>query len=119
MDFLTKWGIFNTRLSHPEKGGLRGSLTEEELEKVLATYVKGLLSPGPDGVITELLKDSTCTERRVILRWINGVLTAEESDLRLSVKEVHGLVALLHKDGGSTDRASDYRPVVLLKPCFS
>ena len=113
MDFLTKWGVFNTRLARPEKGGLRGTLTEEELEKVLSTYVKGRLSPGPDGVITELLKDTTCTERKVILLWINGVLTSEKPGLRLSVKEVHGLVALLHKGGGSTDRASDYRPVVL------
>ena len=72
MDFMTKWGIFKTRLAHPEKGGLRGTLTEEELEKVLATYVKGRLSPGPDGVITGLLKDTTCTERKVILHWIKG-----------------------------------------------
>ncbi len=73
--------MFNTRRTHPEKGGLRGTLTEEELEKVLSTYVKGHLSPGPDGVITELLKDATCTERRVILLWINDVLTTEESVL--------------------------------------
>ena len=118
MDFLTKWGVFNTRLARPEKGGLRGTLTEEELEKVLSTYVKGRLSPGPDGVITELLKDATCTERKVILLWINDVLTAEKPGLRLSAKEVHGLVALLHKGGGSTDRASDYRPVVLLNSLF-
>ena len=81
MDFLTKWVVFNTRLARPEKGGLRGTLTEEELEKVFSTYVKGRLSPDPDGVITELLKDATCTERRVILLWINGMLTTEESVL--------------------------------------
>ena len=56
--------------------GLVGSptnpLTEEELEKVLATYVKGRLSPGPDGIISELMKDATSTERHVILQWING-----------------------------------------------
>ena len=109
-------GIFNTRLARPEKGGLRGKLNEEELEKVLATYVKGRLSPGPDGIISELLKDTTCIKRKVILRWINGVLTSEEPGLRLSIKKVHGLVALL--DGGSTDRASDYRPVVLLDSLF-
>jgi len=32
--------------------------------------------------------------------------------------EVYGLVALLHKGGGSKDRASDYRPVVLLNSLF-
>ncbi len=57
MDFMTKRGIFNTRLARPDKAGLRGKLTEEELEKVLATYVKGRLSPGPDGIISELLKE--------------------------------------------------------------
>ena len=49
---------------------------------------------------------------------LNTVLTAEEPGLRLSVKEVHGPVALLHKGGGSTDRTSDYRPVVLLNSLF-
>ncbi len=51
MDFMTDRGIFKTRLARPDIGGLRGKLTEEELEKVLATYVKGRLSPGPDGII--------------------------------------------------------------------
>jgi len=118
MEFMTRWGIFDDRRARPDKGRLRGKLTEEELEKLLATYVKGRLSPGPDGIITELLKDATSTERRVILCWINEVLTSEEPGLRLSVKEVHGLVALLHKGGGSKDRASDYRPVVLLNSLF-
>ena len=79
----------------------------------LVTYVKGHLSPGPDDIITEFLKDTTCTERKVILHWINGVITGKDPDIRLSVKEVHGRVALLHKDGDSTDRVSDYHPVVL------
>jgi hypothetical protein len=118
MDFMTKQGIFNTRLAHPEKGGLRGKLTEEELEKVLATYVKGRLSPGPDGIISEFLKDATSTERIVILQWINEVLTVEEPGRKLSVTEVHGLVALPHKGDGSTDRAENYRPVVLLNILF-
>jgi hypothetical protein len=118
MEFMTRWGIFDDRRARPDKGRLRGKLTEEELEKLLATYVKGRLSPGPDGIITELLKDATSTERRVILCWLNEVLTSEEPGLRLSVKEVHGLVALLHKGGGSKDRASDYRPVVLLNSLF-
>ena len=118
MDFMTEWGIFKTRLARPDKGGLRGKLTKEELDKVLATYVKGRLSPGPDGVISELLKDATSTERSVILQWINEVLTSEDPGLKLSVKEVHGLVALLHKGGGSTVRAENYRPVVLLNSLF-
>ena len=93
-------------------------VTEEELEKVLATYVKGRLSPGPDSIISELLKDATSTERSVLLHWINEVLTSEEPGRKLSITEVHGLVALLHKGGGSTDRAENYRPVVLLNILF-
>ena len=84
----------------------------------LVTYVKGHLSPGPDDIITEFLKDTTCTERKVILHWINGVITGKDPDIRLSVKEVHGRVALLHKDGDSTDRVSDYHPVVLTNNLF-
>ena len=118
MDFMTDRGIFKTRLARPDKGRLRGKLTEEELEKVLATYVKGRLSPGPDGIISELLKDATSTERSIVLHWINEVLTSESPGHKLSVKEVHGLVALLHKGGGSTVRAENYRPVVLLNSLF-
>ena len=33
-------------------------------------------------------------------------------------REVHGLVSLLYKGGGSTDRTCDYRPVVLLNRLF-
>jgi hypothetical protein len=83
MDFMTERGIFKTRLARPDKGRLRGKLTEEELEKVLATHVKGRL-PGH----------------------------------KLSVTEVHGLVAFLHKGGGSTVRAENYRPVFLLNSLF-
>jgi hypothetical protein len=36
MDFMTKRGIFITRLALPDKRGLRGKLTEDELEKVVA-----------------------------------------------------------------------------------
>ncbi len=65
-----------------EQGRLRGKLIEEEFEKVLSTYVKGRLSPGPDGVISELLRGATSTERRIILHWINDVLTSDEPGLR-------------------------------------
>jgi hypothetical protein len=54
----------------------------------------------------------------VILHWIKGVLTSKEPGLRLSIKEVHGLVTLLNKGGGSINRESDYRPVVLLNILF-
>jgi hypothetical protein len=118
MDFMTDRGILKTRLARPDKGGVRGRLTEEELEKVLATYVKGRLSPGPDGIISELLKDTTSTERSIILQWIHEVLTTDNPGHKLSVKEVHGLVTLLHKGGGSTVRAENYSPVVLLNSLF-
>jgi hypothetical protein len=36
MKLMLDWGNFNTRLPRPEKGRLRGKLTEEELDKVLA-----------------------------------------------------------------------------------
>jgi hypothetical protein len=85
---------------------------------LLSTYVKGNLSPGPDGVISEILRDGTDTERRIILQWINEVLTLEESGFRLSLREVYGRVDVLHKGGVSTDRAGDYRPVVLLNSLF-
>ena len=113
-----KMGHFQHETSRPEKGGFGVKLTEEELEKVLSTCVEGRLSPGPDGIISEFLKDDTCTERKKILLWINGVITSEEPGLRLSIKETHGLVVLVHKDTGSTDRVSDYRPVVLLNSLF-
>ena len=68
MTFMETLGVFNTRLVRPDKGRLGGKLTEEKLEKLLSTYVKGNLSPGPDGVISEILRDATGTERRIILQ---------------------------------------------------
>ncbi len=56
MTFLEKWVVFNTRLTRPEKDRLRDKRTDQEFEKLLSTYVKGNLSPGPDGVISELLQ---------------------------------------------------------------
>lgn len=74
------------------------------------------LSSGPDGIISELLRDATSTEREVILHWLNEVLASDEPGLRISMKEVHGPVTLMHKGGDpdSTDRASS---VVLLNSC--
>ena len=78
---MTDRGIFKTRLARPDKGGLRGKLTEEELEKVLATYVKGRLSPGPDGIISELLKDVTSTTRTLSDTHVN-ILSASVTTSR-------------------------------------
>ena len=54
----------------------------------------------------------------MILHWINEVLTSEEPGRKLSITEVQGLVVLLHKGGGSTDRSENYRPVVLQNSLF-
>jgi hypothetical protein len=41
MEFMTRWGILHDRRARPDKGRLRGKLTEEELEKLLAaSYVR-------------------------------------------------------------------------------
>ena len=37
MTFMEKWGVFETRLARPDKGRLRGELTEEELENLIRT----------------------------------------------------------------------------------
>ncbi len=42
MDFLTKWGVFNTRLARPEKGGLRGGAGES-----IVDIRQGTPFPGP------------------------------------------------------------------------
>ena len=42
MDIMTEWGIFKTRLARPDKGGLRGKLTKEELDKVLVRHTRKL-----------------------------------------------------------------------------
>jgi hypothetical protein len=53
-----------------------------------------------------------------MFHWINEIMTSEDPDRKLSITEVHGLVALLHKGGGSTVRSENYRPVVLLNSLF-
>jgi len=56
----------------------------------LATSVKGHLSPDPACIISELLWDVTSTERKIILHWINEVLTSDDPGLRISMMKVHG-----------------------------
>ncbi len=56
----------------------------------------------------------------MVLQWINEVITSDDHRTRSQTlgQEVHGLVALLHKGGGSTVRAENYRPIVLLNSRF-
>ncbi len=104
-----KTGNLQHETGPPGQGRTQGQTDWRGTGKgVTPTYVKGHLSPGPDVIISELLKDTISTERRVILHWINGVLTSEEPGLRLSMKEVHGLVALLHKASDSTRTSREY-----------
>jgi len=65
MKFVWDSVIFNTRLARPEKDAFEASSHRKELDMVLTTYMKGHLSPDPDGIISELLWDTTSTERKI------------------------------------------------------
>jgi hypothetical protein len=113
MSFLFEAGVFNDRCILG--GSLRGEVTEIEWNKFTSFYLKPGKAPGPSKVPNELIKTASSIEKRILRAWANKILTAEQltPDI-LCEEDVHGVISLLHKGGGTTIHPSDWRPVVLM-----
>jgi ribonuclease HI len=113
MSFLFEAGVFNDRCILG--GSLRGEVTEIEWNKFTSFYLKPGKAPGPSKVPNELIKTASSIETRILRAWANKILTAEQltPDI-LCEEDVHGVISLLHKGGGTTIHPSDWRPVVLM-----
>jgi len=74
-------------------------------------------APGPDKCPNELLKTISDEEFLIVQAWVKEILTLPEKTIidtaRQSRSTMNGTISQLHK-GGSTNKTSDQRPVVLL-----
>ena len=97
-------------------GRLRGALTSQEIAKYVEHCVKPGKAPGPDKCPNELLKTMSDEEFLIVQAWVNEILTVPEKTIdtaRQSRSTTNGTISQLH-EGGSTNKTSDQRPVVLL-----
>jgi len=116
LELMTKLEIDAHRTASCTQGRLRGALTSQEIAK----YVKHCLKPGkapvPDKCPNELLKSMSDEESLIVQAWENEILTLPEKTIdtaRQSRSTMNGTISQLHK-GGSTNKTTDQRPVVLL-----
>jgi len=93
---------------------LRGERTSQEIKKYVAICLKPGKSTGPDRCPNELTKTMTDEEFQIVEMWVNEILTEDTSRQR---ETMNGTISQLHK-GGSTNKTSDQRPVVLLNSVY-
>jgi hypothetical protein len=94
--------------------GLKGPLTDTEMQKVVDFYLKINKSPGPDKFQAELIKTMSPEQIRVLQKWLNEILAKGELVTKVTEAEMAGRLTLLHKGGSKSDQISHWRPVVLL-----
>ena len=120
LELMTKLKIdaHSLRTVSGTQGRLRGSLTSQEIAKYVEHCLKPGKAPGPDKCPNELLKIMSDEEFLIVQAWVNlnEILTLPEKTIdtaHQSLSTINGTISLLHK-GGSTNKTSDQRPVVLL-----
>jgi hypothetical protein len=93
--------------------GLKGSLTNSEIQKVVDFYLKSIKSPGPDKFQAELIKTMPPEQIRVLQQLLNEVLAKGDLVTKVTEKEMEGKLVLLHKGGPKEDQVAHWSPVVL------
>ena len=84
--------------------------------KYVEHCVKLCKAPGPDKCPNELLETISDEEFLVVQAWVNEILTLPEKTINTAHQRrstMNGTISQLHK-GGSTNKTSDHRTVVLL-----
>ena len=95
---------------------LRVALTSQEIARYAEYCLKPGKAPGLDKCPNELLKTMSNKEFLIVQAWVNEILTLSEKTIntaRQSQSNMNGTILQLHK-GGSTNKTSDQRLVVLL-----
>ena len=113
---MTKLKIDAHRTASGTQGRLHGALTSQEIAKYVEHCLKPGKAPGPDKCPNELLKTKSDEEFLIVQAWVNKILTLPEETIdtvRQSRSTMNGTISQLHK-GGSTNKTSDQRLVVLL-----
>ena len=94
--------------------GLKGPLTDSEMQKVVDFYLKNNKTPGPYKFQEELIKTMPPEQIRVLQQLLNEVLARGELVTKVTEKEMESKLALLHKGGPKADQVDHWCPVVLL-----
>jgi len=113
---MTKLKIDAYRTASGTQDRLRGALTSQEIAKYVEHCLKPGKEPGSDKCPNELLKTMSDGEFLIVQAWVDETLTLPEKTTdtaRKSRSTMNGTISQLHK-GGSTNKTSDQRPVVLL-----
>jgi hypothetical protein len=78
-------------------------------------YLKPGKAPGPSKVPNDLIKKESSIEMKILRAWTDQILVTEKltPDI-LCEEDVHGVISLFHKGGGTTIHPSDWSPVVLM-----
>lgn len=84
---------------HSNPKGLRGPLTDSEMQKVANFYLKIGKAPGPDNIQAELIKKLPPEQLRVIQIWLNEVLAGGIVELDQPAYHLHSQ-RKTHRDGG-------------------
>ena len=116
LELMTKLNIDAHRTASGTRGRLRGALTSQEIAKYIKHCLKPGKAPGPDKCPNELLKTMPDEEFLIVQAWVNEILTLLEKTIntgRQSRSIMNSTISQIHK-GGSTNKTSDQRPVVLL-----
>ena len=114
---MTKLIINAYRIASSTQGRLCGALTSQEIAKYVECCRKPGKVPSTDRCPNELLKTISGEEFLIMqAAWVHEIMTLPEKTIdtaRQSRSTMNGTVSQLHR-GGSTNKTSDQRPVVLL-----
>jgi len=116
LELMTKLKIDAYRTTSGTQGRLRGAPTCQEIAKYVENCLNPGKAPGPDMCPNELLKTMSDEEFLIVQAWENEILTLPEKTIDTTCQSrstMNGTISQLQK-GGSTNKTSDQRPVVLL-----
>jgi len=104
------------RTASGTQGRLRGALTSQEIVDYNEYYLEPGQASGPDKCTNELLNTMSDKECLIVQAWVNDLFTLPDKTIdteRRNRSTVNGTISQLHK-GGSKNKTSHHRPVVLL-----
>jgi len=113
LELITKLKIDAHRTASGMQGRLRGALTSQEIAKSVEYCLDPGKTPGPDKCPNELMRTMSDEEILIAQAWVNEILTPIIDTACQSRSTMIGIISQLHK-GGSTNKTSDQKPVVLL-----
>jgi hypothetical protein len=98
---------------HPRR--IRGPITDHELDHFRRDHLRLRKAGGPDKDTNELYRSLMMEELTVVRVWADRVLQDAQSATSVLTDEILNCsIRLLHKEGDTSDKPSDWRPIGLL-----